>query len=253
MTPFYQPVQNGISVEFQKLVKYREVLPSESGIVALYWELYASEPLTNDFTYYVMPDACIDLVFDALEPKSPIIMTPRTKTITLRLGRSFHYMGIRFLPGVFCSADIEASSIVGKTKQLDAIGAIDLASCAESIATANFQTATEYTFPGLITKMLQHGHIRHNSLVHDFVSSFDKNISVSDFATTRHVSPRNFRRIVKSQTGFAPTELRRVIRFQDTVTSENPLAKFADQSHLIKEFQRITGMSYRQFTAKFRE
>lgn len=48
-----------------------------------------------------MPDACVNLLFNQLDPRIAGVTQLHTTHTTLDLGRSFHYAGIQFFPGVW--------------------------------------------------------------------------------------------------------------------------------------------------------
>jgi hypothetical protein len=57
--------------------------------------------LAEDFTLHAMPDACVNLLFNQHDTRIAGVTQLHTTHTTLDLGRSFHYAGIQFFPGVW--------------------------------------------------------------------------------------------------------------------------------------------------------
>lgn len=85
----------------------------------------------------------------------------------------------------------------------------------------------------------------------------DPNISVADFARDNAIELRRLERIVKRDFGFTPKAVLRRARaldfasllrgVADEAEAESLALRFYDQSHLIREFTALFGMSPRQF------
>src|SRR5688500_9538305 len=98
---FFKPVQP--SVRLQNEVGYTEVMPETRlrPYIYCYWQLKSEFPLAVPFSYRVIPDGCIDIFFDVNDPEDCRIMGFSTAHTEFILAQSFHYAGIRFLPGAF--------------------------------------------------------------------------------------------------------------------------------------------------------
>jgi len=111
----YTPIQIGIPTKFKHDVVYEEYAPQRSAdTVFCFWSLYTHTPLKEDFHYLVLPDGCGDLVFDVSEHSSfpgGLVMTPSTTTVSINLGKSFSYTGIRMWPGAWLASPFK---FVGK-------------------------------------------------------------------------------------------------------------------------------------------
>ena len=102
MQGLYSPIRDGIARD-ARLVHYREMKPPESlsHLVHCYWELKTESRLEQDFELHAVPDACVNILFNELEPEVAGVTALRTTFEVLNLGREFHYVGIQFLPGVW--------------------------------------------------------------------------------------------------------------------------------------------------------
>jgi hypothetical protein len=57
--------------------------------------------LADDFTLHAVPDACVNLLFNQHDTHIAGVTQLQTTHTTLDIGRSFHYVGIQFFPGVW--------------------------------------------------------------------------------------------------------------------------------------------------------
>lgn len=247
----YLPLQNGIQKDIVQKITYVERIPPAAlqGVVYCFWTLKTNQPLDKDFSYTVLPDACIDIVFDATDATEPIIMTPKLAVETITLGRQFHYIGIRFRPGVF-SNDMHIKDIVGSQKSLHAMVGSRI-----NLSGLHLHGKTEHAQYNLLEQLAQNmqtvGIVARNTFIENVIRGLQYGLSVQDIAEKSGCSERQLRRKVASQTGYSPVQLRRVVRFQWVLSRGDPLLRFADQSHIIKEFKAVTGLSYNSFTSMF--
>jgi AraC-like DNA-binding protein len=249
----YHPLQHGIQKELHDKIIYIERKPSDSlrQIVSCYWLLRVTTPLQEPFTYTVMPDTCIDIVFDVNTPSDPLIMTPHLTIEELLLGHTFHYVGIRLLPGTFASQDITPNVIVGRQHNIHNIGAISLDQYDSALRRADDDEDHFLLLDQLANELHTHGLARQNKLMRNVITGLQFGISQEEIARKVGYSSRQLRRIVREQTGFSPMQLQRILRFQLALSNHDTTLRFADQSHLIKEFKRFTGTTYSTFKNKF--
>jgi AraC-like DNA-binding protein len=64
------------------------------------------------------------------------------------------------------------------------------------------------------------------------------------------MSPRQLQRTLKRTTGFAPHDLLKVLRLQQSF-SKHYLESYTDQSHFIHSFRNITGYTPVSYLSKF--
>src|SRR5688572_15942283 len=98
----YDPIKDGVK-KTEQSVHYVETKPPSdlSQFVHCYWEMKTAAVLSEDFSLHVIPDACVNLLFNLVEPKIAAVTMRQTTYVVLNLGKSFHYAGIQFLPGVW--------------------------------------------------------------------------------------------------------------------------------------------------------
>ncbi len=251
---FYTPIQNGIQNADLNYVSYIEYEPLRQlpSIAVNFWELNTTEPLKNNFTYTVMPDACIDLIFSlAVDDTLPFLMTPHVSIEKLNLGVSFHYIGVRFKPGAFTKVALDAHDIVGQQIEIETMGNIDLLPIKSSLQKANDNDARLLILEKLINLMYVSGYVTLDPLIDKVVTDLQIRKQIKQVAMDAGYSARQLQRIVKERTGYTPVQLHRILRFQAALSDDDTRLRFADESHLIKEFRRITGSPYRQFVRQF--
>ena len=66
-----------------------------------FWNSNLQSPLSVDYRFHALPDACTYIVFDQLHAKIAGVTRLRASSEELNLGKVFHYINIRFLPGVW--------------------------------------------------------------------------------------------------------------------------------------------------------
>jgi hypothetical protein len=66
----YNPVKDGVKKSVQA-VQYAEVAPPADlvGFVHSFWELRTEAVLTGDFYLHVLPDACVNVMFNLLDTR----------------------------------------------------------------------------------------------------------------------------------------------------------------------------------------
>lgn len=115
----FRPVQP--TMRFPQEVAYKEIAPAPqlAPFIYCYWQLRSTCKLISPFSYRVIPDGCIDIFFDANYPHDSRVMGFSTTHTEFSLGRSFHYAGIRFLPGAFpLIFGLDASSLTNREEGL---------------------------------------------------------------------------------------------------------------------------------------
>lgn len=248
----YKPRQTGIIKDQRAFIEYKETPPSDAlrDVVYCYWTLKTSVPLSNDLKYSVMPDACIDFVFDLTRHTKPLIMTPHLHIETLNLGKEFFFSGIRFKPGVFTSKALRLDDIIGKQHPIHTVSTL------ESIVMSKLPTLDAnghiHAFEVIVATLQHQGFIERNLFIEGVLSDMQRGLSIDDVAKTSGYSTRQLRRKIMLQTGFSPIQLQRVVRFQQALSQHDITLRFADQSHLIKEFKAITGASHKAFMTAFK-
>lgn len=117
----YDPVKDGVAKTVESVI-YTEARPLAAlgQLVHCFWELRTETDLADDFSLHAMPDACVNLLFDQRDPRIAGVTQLHTTHMTLDLGRSFHYAGIQFFPGVWRGdPDLTVDHYVGEPYEGD--------------------------------------------------------------------------------------------------------------------------------------
>lgn len=241
----YRPKQLGILRAHRGAILYREFAATSPRLVSCFWELRTTKPLASDFQYLVLPDGCVDMVFDvSARPDfdGSLVMTPSTEAVTLNLGKQFAYVGIRLQPGVWTE---ELTAIVGGSMQLDKLAGNDLRQIRSRLAAkGDFRRILD----GLVDTMERQGLVGENYVVQAILQRPAD--TVQDCAINLGFSRRQTQRILHQRLGFAPHDFLRILRFQHSISGSGA-DNYADQSHYIREFKRITGMTPGAFQASY--
>lgn len=132
----YDPVKDGVAKTVES-VFYAEAPPPAviSELVHCFWEMRTETDLVDDFTLHAMPDACVNLLFNQRDTRIAGVTQLHTSHRTLDLGRSFHYAGIQFFPGVWRGdPDASVDHYVGEPYE----GDLPLVEASEAAAGVDF-------------------------------------------------------------------------------------------------------------------
>ena len=232
----YTPQQNGIMQAAARRVRYDEIPPQVAHARYVYclWELKTTQPLAHNFYYTILPDACIDIVFD-LGDCSASIMTPRQTAWRIVLGRRFHYVGIRLHPGVY-HGDVDA--VVGMAIPIKRLAGWAVTDIIASLRQHSF-TQQQDILATCIQRMIDCSLVQEDDFIMQVIARLDGQHTITQIAQQLGCSERHLRRIVRQRTGFSPQALRTIVQFQRSFT-EDWRELYADQSHYIHRFQWIT-------------
>lgn len=243
----YAPTNDGFSVRGEA-VQYTELLPPDdlADVIHCFWELRTVTTLSEDFHYHALPDACVNLLFNQVDTTIAGITALHTEATTLNLGTSFHYVGVQLYPGVWQGDRNELSNrYVGTPYQ----GTLPLIQTNQRIAGLAFTAMTD-ALSDLLRWFLEHGHVRNNEITSVILSNLDAIRSVADMASLLNVSPRQLQRTLKQLTGFAPHDLLKVLRLQQSFRTHY-LDLYADQAHFTHAFRRAIGYTPAQYHKRF--
>lgn len=243
----YDPVKDGVAKTVASVVYTEVAPPSPLGeLVHCFWELRTLSVLADDFTLHAMPDACVNLLFNQHDTRIAGVTQLHTEHTTLDLGRSFHYAGIQFFPGVWRGdPDASVDHFVGEPYE----GDLALVEVGEAAALVDL-AGKAAVFSEFVATLLDAGLVAPNRVTAAILTNLDEIYSVGDMAKVAAVSPRQLQRTLKATTGFSPHDLWKVLRVQHSFRKDY-LLMFADQSHFTHSFRRLTGYTPGQFNKTF--
>ncbi|CTQ56575.1 transcriptional activator FtrA [Roseibium album] len=216
------------------------------GIVHRFLELKTQAPLLDDYRFHALPDACTYIILDQQDPRIAGVTRLRASSEELNLGKVFHFINIRFLPGVW-QRDREDVSY-GMVEDAYS-GNLPLVPLNESLAGQDFaakQDILSRFVEGLVERKL----VIANPVTEKIFRHLDEIHSVADMASVSEMSPRQLQRVLKKTTGFAPHDFLKVLRLQQSLSGE-PSLSYADQSHFIHSFRKATGYTPAKYSRKF--
>lgn len=243
----YTPVQDGIAKSAQA-VSYAEAAPPEhlSKLVHCFWALRTRVALQEDFHYHALPDACVNLLLNQVDTDIAGITALHTTSAVLNLGRSFHYVGVQLFPGVWQgNREHVVDSYVGTPYR----GSLPLVQTSELIAGLAFEEQRP-ALAELVQWCVDHGHVAPNEITARLLGRLDDIGSVADMAEIAGMSARQLQRTLKRSTGFAPHDLLKVMRVQQSFR-RHYLDLYADQSHFIHAFRHATGYTPVRYRDRF--
>lgn len=216
------------------------------GIVHRYLDLKTDPTLTDDYRFHALPDACTYIVFDQLNTKIAGVTKLRASSEELNLGKSFHYVNIRFLPGVWQTN--RAPVVYGLVDSLYS-GDLPLVDVNRDLSNRDF-TAKQVVLSELVEWLIERELVVANPVTEKIFQNLDDIYSVSDMAAIAELSPRQLQRTLKRTTGFAPHDFLKVLRLQQALNGD-PSLSYADQSHFIHSFRKATGYTPGRYSRKF--
>jgi hypothetical protein len=243
----YDPVKDGVAKSVQSVVYTEARPPAHLGeVVHCFWELKTVADLADDFTLHAVPDACVNLLFNQHDTRIAGVTQLHTSHTTLELGRSFHYAGIQFFPGVWRGdPDASVDRYVGEPYA----GDLPLVKVSEAAAKFDFDGKAT-VFSEFVASLLNAGLVAPNPVTAAILTNLDEIHSVGDMAEVAALSPRQLQRALKATTGFTPHDLWKVLRVQHSFRKDY-LLMFADQSHFTHSFRKMTGYTPGQFKKTF--
>lgn len=170
----------------------------------------------------------------------------RASSEELNLGRTFHYINIRLLPGVWQGGrEPVAYGMVDSPYS----GDLPLIDINHALSKRDF-TANQRVLAELVERLVDSKLVVANPVTEKIFAHLDEIYSVSDMAAASDLSPRQLQRTLKRTTGFAPHDFLKVLRLQQALNGD-PSLSYADQSHFIHSFRKATGYTPGRYSRKF--
>lgn len=243
----YSPVKDGIERSAQ-LVRFIEAKPPGSlhNLVHVYWELKTERTLAEDFHYHVVPDACVNILFNQRSLDVTAVTAASTSAIVLNLGKDFHFVGIQLFPGTWLG---HPSELCREMVDQPYTGTLPLLETNRRLASLSFerQQSVLTTFAEQLIKL---GLIAENPITSRIIKHFFEIQKVADMAKLTGLSTRQLQRSLKEMTGFSPHDFLKILRLQYSFGGDF-LTHYADQAHYIHSFRKATGHTPVGFRKRF--
>ena len=243
----YRPVVDGFS-QRGAAVRYAEQRPPHelADVVHVFWHLRTLAPLSEDFYYHAVPDACVNLLFNQIDTEVAGVTALHTEATTLNLGTVFDYVGVQFFPGAWQGDRGEIQDrYVGTAYR----GTLPLVRINRQLAGLEFD-AMGPVLTDLVRWCKAQGLARGHPLTAAILSRLDAIRTVADMAALAGLSTRQLQRTLRQITGFAPHDLLKVLRLQQSFRRHH-LDLYADQSHFTHAFRKAIGYTPGQYRKTF--
>ncbi len=237
--------------EFNENIEYVEYnLKEFENYCMCIWTMKSKQILNKTISNNILPDACIDLVIDFAN--NNICFAGFSKeTKSLQLNKNIDYMGVRLKPSIFYLLfNIDADKIMDNEmpfcdieKEISLGKILNLKGTNERI---------EYLKTYLFQKTKNKIETPFVEIVEELYDS-PKEQTVIDIAEKFGYNERHLYRLFKANFGVSPKVLLNILRLHLCLTlilEKNMklvdianLCGFYDQSHLIREIKRYTGIS----------
>jgi AraC-like DNA-binding protein len=243
----YSPIKDGME-KTERSVRYAETPPPSnlSGVVHCFWELKTERVLVDNFHLHAIPDACVNILFNQVDTNIAGITALRTTFEMLNLGKTFHYVGIQFLPGVWKGSPDE---IVDHYVGTPYVGNLPLVATSGALTKLDF-SSKQLVMAELVQWFIDAKLVLANEVTEKILKNIDDIHTVADMAAVTGISTRQLQRTLKQTTGFSPHDLLKVLRLQQSF-KQHYLELYADQSHYIHAFRKITGYTPMKYAEKF--
>jgi AraC-like DNA-binding protein len=237
---------------------YREWRPAPqlAGVLACTWAGRLADDGTP-FTDRVLPDACIDLVWDG---RHLFVAGPDTGPVPITREPGGVFAGLRFRPGM-APAVLGVPAVALLDQRVDAADVLgaDMTAVVDRLARAGSLRAAASVLEQAVIDRLPAA-APADRLVEATVAALRMGpvpgAAISDLAARLGVSERHLHRRCTAAVGYGPKVLDRVLRFRRFLSvAESPAgpargiaalaaaAGYADQSHLTRECGRLAGIT----------
>ncbi len=255
---YYNPLQPTVKTESGQIA-YKEVAAVKEieHFVHCFWQLKTPQPLNHSFIYRVVSDGCIDIFFNHNLPSENFVMGFYRKYTEFSIGKSFDYIGIRFLPTAFpLLFEINAKTLSNQSQELKRIlPELSTWITSKIKPLQSFEKIT-HLLTEKLSEIIKTQHFQFDSR---FFNALHLIFQKHGFLDTEKelntgLSPRQLQRIFNFYIGTTAKTFSNVVRFQHILNAkpsmqslkENKLyfdVGFFDQAHFIKNFKTFYGVT----------
>lgn len=255
---FYTPIQPTVKQSAEN-VTYAEFLPDLQlqPFIYCYWQLKTDEKLSEEYFYNVVTDGCIDIFFELDNFTDSYVMGFCKKYVEFPLGKSFNYIGIRFLPTMFSQLfKVNAKELSNQFQNLQSIVPNTANFLLENINSNLSINEIIKVFDVHFIEQVSNSTFDFDNRLYDALQIILKNFGVVDIEKDLNtgISDRQLRRLFEYYIGTNAKTFSQVVRFQNILKAKpssqslrhNKLffdVGYYDQAHFIKEFKKLYGVT----------
>ena len=254
----YNPIQPTVKQSVEN-VTYSEFLPDFElqNFIYCYWSLKTTQILSDQFNYKVVADGCIDIFFDLNNPQDNFVMGFCKKYTEFPLGRTFNYIGVRFLPTMFPQLfKVNASELSNHFKNLCSVAPHTAKFIAKNFSIGQDTNDIKLLLDSYFTEHISKVKFDYDNRLYEAIIIILKNFGVLNVDTDLNtgISPRQLRRLFEFYIGDTAKTFSQVVRFQNILRAkpssqslrQNKLffdVGYYDQAHFVKEFKNFYGVT----------
>jgi AraC-like DNA-binding protein len=235
---------------------YAEAPPSGAlaAWVACYWSM--SGEVVVPFTSRVLPDMCADIIVDVAASPNPFVVGAMRHALVVPHRGRVDLFGIRFRPGAaFQFLDLPLAELTDRRVALDGLWGRVADVLAEAVCSAPGSArvaAAERVLSDRLRVVRREEELATRAVA--LIRRARGSVGVRAAAAALGVGERRLERAFAQCVGLRPKELARVARFRvaiDCIDAGRMIswpdlacaAGYADQSHLIREFNALAGVT----------
>jgi AraC-like DNA-binding protein len=243
----YAPTGHG-KEKGNERVRFLEAEPPKhlQGIVHRFIHLSTDGVLPHDYKFHALPDACSYLVFDQLQPGVAGATRLRLVSEEFNLGKFFHFINIRLLPGVWQLHRHDLA--IGQIRTIYT-GELPFIKYSQLLKGQDFESQ-QLILVDFVESLISSGVIATNAVLYRVLMHLDEIRSVSDMAAAVGVSSRHLQRLINNCMGFSPHDLLKVLKLQLSLKGDTS-GLYSDQSHFINSFKKATGYTPTTYSRAF--
>jgi len=254
----YNPIQPTVKQSVEN-VTYSEFLPQFElrNYIYCYWQLKTTQTLSDQFNYKVVADGCIDIFLDLNNPQDNFVMGFCKKYTEFPLGRTFNYIGVRFLPTMFPQLfKVNASELSNHFKNLSSVVPHTAKFIADNFSIGQDINEIKLLLDNYFTEVISKTKFDYDNRLYEAINIILKNFGVLNVETDLNtgISPRQLRRLFEFYIGDSPKTFSQVVRFQNILRAkpssqslrQNKLffdVGYYDHAHFVKEFKNFYGVT----------
>jgi AraC-like DNA-binding protein len=239
---------------------YREVAPGPTlaQAVECYWSSAAAAPAGGSILHRVLPDGCMDLLFDfgAAGGDRATIVGTMSRPLVVTSDGATDLFGIRFRPGgIICFLPLDATELTDDRADLSAVAGRLAGELWDRLAEAEPARRPAVAEAALLARLPASGLI--DPYVLHCVARLEATrgaLPIARLEASTGLSGRQIERKFARHIGLAPKTFARIVRFRSLLSAAwatGPRdwaglaidAGYADQPHLVREFGSFAGLS----------
>jgi len=233
---------------------YLEIAPQQQ--LAPFIECVWTREVAADYRERVLPDGCVDILFSRPRrgPLAAEVVGAMTRPHLVPLEAGTTLLGIRFHPGMAAWFGGDLAAIQDRNVPLESVWPSAPSGLLRDVANG---VSVERAIEILEDRLLHRGPLSPvQQAIGELVGTRGR-LSIEDLAVVAGLGERQLRRTCLRQTGLAPKQLARILRFRhaagrlesgtESLVDVAAVCGYADQAHMNRDFRALAGLSPGRF------